>query len=504
MSKKKASMINLGFNYANAMFAIVNGLVFVPMYLNYFSISTYGSYLSSGNVVTMLGLLEGGMSMVLTQKLAGCYARKDLKVFSNIMGSGLLISLILTILLILIGLLFAPFIPAWVKADDNEFRRIGYAFFLSALAAGLSISFSNLSAVFQATLKVQVSGAANLIGIILGLLSTFLGLKMGLGVVAIPLGALVKSFVGIFILCIALLRMIKKEHFPVVKFEKKNCGDIIKLSLPVFGGNIAKSIVTNSQLIIITSFINPAASAIFFITGRIYLVCDSFLAPIGSSIFSSISHDIGENNLEKAKYNISYVFMLFTTFSAFILTLSFAINASFISALLGKDKFGSITLSALLCTSMLFYTRNNFLSMNLFALGIFGKTVLYDLIGALLKIILILSLIKIIGYLIIPIAEIAASLFVSGYFLHKLIIKKLKMTSKEIMGFAFNGGYIFILTFCAALLWNIYIPIAHNWKSFIEQAILISAINGVLIFLFSKGIRITAAHLFNRLKNVKV
>lgn len=76
VSKTKSSIINLLFNYANVSFVIINGLILVPLYLTYFSVGTYGSYLSSGNIVGMLGLLEGGMSYVLTQRLSNCYVKK--------------------------------------------------------------------------------------------------------------------------------------------------------------------------------------------------------------------------------------------------------------------------------------------------------------------------------------------------------------------------------------------------------------------------------------------
>lgn len=301
VSKTKSSIINLLFNYANVSFVIINGLILVPLYLTYFSVGTYGSYLSSGNIVGMLGLLEGGMSYVLTQRLSNCYVKKNLTEFSKILGSGLFMSLSIFLLLVSIGFILFPFISDWVKAEPNEYKNIQYAFLFSAIGAGLNIVYHNISSVFQALLKVSICGFANIISIVIGIVSTLLGLKFGLGVVAIPLGVLIRGAVGVFILVFSLIKFFMKEKFPRIQIDKLITKDLIKSVLPMFGGGVAKSLVTNSQLLIITNFINPTASAVFFITGRIYQVCDSFLAPVGSSIFSSISQIVGEGNKEVIK-----------------------------------------------------------------------------------------------------------------------------------------------------------------------------------------------------------
>jgi O-antigen/teichoic acid export membrane protein len=437
----------------------------------------------------MLGLLEGGMCLVFTQKLSISYAKKDLNTFSKLLGSGLFISGFITSILIIAGVSLMPFISHWVKAEPNEYLNIQYAFLLSALGAGFSITFSNISAVFQAWLRVKIHGYTNLISISLGILSTLLGLKFGLGVISIPLGIFVRSFVGVIILLVILINILKKESYPRIRINKENCNDLIKSSIPVFGGNIAKSMITNSQLLIITNFINPASSAIFNITGKIYTVCDSFLAPIGSSIFSSVSQLVGEGNREKIKSNLIRVFILFSIFSAFIISTSFALNHAFICLWLGPDKFGGIVLSALICLNMFLNTRFNFLSINLFALGVFGKTVFYDQIGGILRIILIFTLINHVGYIAIPIAEMLSSIILLGYFINKLIINKLDLDRKEAVKFIFSGSLVMCILFAFSLVWQFYFSVPKNWSVFIGLAFLYITIITVIVFSLTKEIR---------------
>ena len=44
----------------NAVVMIVNGIVLVPLYFKFMSISAYGAWLATGNVVGVFGLMEMG------------------------------------------------------------------------------------------------------------------------------------------------------------------------------------------------------------------------------------------------------------------------------------------------------------------------------------------------------------------------------------------------------------------------------------------------------------
>lgn len=496
-SKTNASIVNLFFNYANASFAIINGLVLVPLYLTYFSVGTYGSYLASGNIVGMLGLLEGGMAFVLTQKLSSSYAKKDLNGFSKILCSGIFISVSIAVVLFIIGLAIFPFISDWVKAEPNEYKNIQYAFLFSAIGAGLNIIFHNISAIFQALLKVRASGFANIISIIIGIIVTLWGLKIGYGIVAIPLGVVFRGIIGIFILLFLLINFFLSEKFLNICLDLQHIKDLLKSVLPMLGGNIAKSLVSNSQLLIVTTFINPTASAIFFITGRIYQVCDSFLAPIGSSIFSSISQIFGEGDNERVKKSIIKVFSLFNGASAFLLCTSLILNYSFVTLLLGSDKYGGVGLSILLCINMLFYTRFNFISVNLYALGVFGKTIFYDAAGSVLRIIIIFILIRYIGYLALPLAELFSTLLLLGYFLNRLIIKKLELDNIESIRFVLSGLKLFLIMFSVTIPIIYLLPNIENWYYFTAFGFIISLINGVLVLIYSKHFREMGLKLLN-------
>ena len=136
----KASIYNFLFNSINAIVVIVNGIVMVPIYFHYMSVSTYGAWLASGNVVALLGLLESGLSFVVTQKLAAALSENDMYRFRKLAGSNILSALLISIIIFSAGIIIAPHISDIIHVEDTVRKDITYAFIISVVASGISIS----------------------------------------------------------------------------------------------------------------------------------------------------------------------------------------------------------------------------------------------------------------------------------------------------------------------------------------------------------------------------
>lgn len=465
VSKRKMSLINLIVNYSNTFFLILNGLVLVPIYFKYFSLSVYGSYLAVANIAGILGLLEFGLSLVFTQKLAVLYRNQNFVQFSKLLCTGLITSFLLISVLLILTFLIAPYVSIWVKAAPEDYLDIKYAFIINSIGIAFNIYSNTITSIFQAWAKVQISGIVNVISAFIGILGTIAGLYFGLGVISISVGILCKSLCCVLGLLPFLIINYRRDRYPNFKFEKGLVISLLKDSLPVFGNTVSKSLIDNGQLLIITSFINPTATAIYSLSSKVFQVCSNLLAPIGSSIFSSLAQLVGENNNQNLKSNILKLFSIFTLFSILILVVCFSLNESFIKIWVGADKFGGNLLNFILCLNLFISSRFSYINFNLFALGIFGKTVMYDQIGAVIRLVLILILISVLGVISIPISEIVATLF-TGIFINRLLVDKLGLDSKERNVILYFGFVQFVGLICFGLFYQWAIPISENWFQF--------------------------------------
>lgn len=499
MSRKRASLVNLFFNYANVVFLIVNGLVLVPIYLNHFSVSTYGSFLASGNIISMIGLLDGGMSYVLTQKLSDAFNKGKFVEFNKLLTSGLLITIFISIVIVILSLLILPYISDIVNAERSQYFNIQICFIISAISACLGVFFNNLSSIFQATLQVKYSGIANTVSIIIGLIATLFGLNYNLGVVSIPLGFFVKYFVSCILLIFFLKYTLLNEWSFKFCVDKMIFMNLINTAIPMFVGALAKSMVSNSQLLIVNIFTGPASAAIYFITYRIFQICDSFLSPIGSAIYSSITQLKSFGNNQEVKNIIVKIFEVFNCLSIILLSSSYLLNQSFINLLLGQGKFGGNMLSLFMAISMFLYTRVNFISVNLFAIGTFGETALYDFLGSIFKLLIIFSFIKFIGVLIIPLAELFSTITLSGYFLSRLIIRKLHFERFEAIDFITSGYKCLFIVIIFNLIWLKFSNLSLTIEAFVLNAIILGIINLLIVFFVSKEFRSISLSLISNL-----
>lgn len=501
ISKKKASIINLIINYANTFFLVVNGLILVPVYFKFFSLSIYGSYLATANIVGILSLLEFGLSLVLTQKLSYFYKTEDYRSFHKIMKAGFVISFVLISFLVIIALIISPYVPIWVKALPNDYSSIKYAFIINAVGMAFFLYSNTLTSVFQAWFKVQISGVVNVVSALLGILSTVLALYMGFGVLSISFGIFTRGLVCVIGLIPFLIVNLKKGNYPKSRVGKEIYTDLIKSSLPVFGNTVSKSLIDNIQILILTSFVNPTATAIFALTTKVYQLCNNLLAPIGSSIFSSLSQLVSDKDKTYLNSVILKVFSLFTLFSLLLLTTGFALNNSFMSLWVGSDKSGGFFLSLMVCINMFVSTRFAYMNFNLFALGVFGKTVFYDQLGAICRLILIFSLIRTLGIVAIPISELIATLIFSGYFLNRLFIQRMQFNRNEAVQIIFGGVVEFGVFLVLGIAFQSLFPHAQSWLELVLQSVVFVIIIFISLLFLRKDILLDYGGRF--LKRVK-
>src|SRR4051812_36959075 len=92
-SRRRAAVGNLIFNYAGLVLSVVKNIALVPLYLRHFDLSTYGVWLATGNLLGILGLVDGGFGVVLSQRLASAWGAGDRRRFAEVAGSGLVWSL---------------------------------------------------------------------------------------------------------------------------------------------------------------------------------------------------------------------------------------------------------------------------------------------------------------------------------------------------------------------------------------------------------------------------
>mgnify|MGYP003100149233 FL=1 len=77
--KKNVVKWNFVFYLLEFLYTILVGIILVPLYLKYIPKDLYGFWLATGNILSILTLINPGFSDVIQQKVAYCYGLHDYK-----------------------------------------------------------------------------------------------------------------------------------------------------------------------------------------------------------------------------------------------------------------------------------------------------------------------------------------------------------------------------------------------------------------------------------------
>ena len=462
----KVSFLNLILNYVHTLFLVINGLVLVPMYLNYFTLSTYGSYLAAANISGVLGLAEIGLSLVLTRKLSRFDKVANCEDFSSGFGAGLLVSATTLIVICLTSFFFMQSVPKIVKATSEIEVSIKWAFFLTSVGIGLNAQSNALNSVLQSMMKVGVPGVINLIAACVGIGTTIISLKCGAGVLSIAIGFFAKGVLSAGSIAIVVGFFCSSGECPHPTFSWVSYKRILGECWPVMVESISKAIVDNCQILIAASLIDPMSAAIYAITNKSYHVCSITLAPIGSSLYSTLARWSSSKCKDLLKDRLFKIFHLFSIFSGLIISVSFLLNENFILLWVGNNKYGGTWMSLLMCLAAFFSSRCAYLKFNLLAIGVFGRTLVLDQVLAVIRLLIILLLINKIGIYVLPLAELVTSIILSVGVLSKSLENYFGCNVKAISEIRRCGISSFALMVLIAFVLPQIVPMSESWSGF--------------------------------------
>ena len=196
LSRAKITKWNLFLRYMAIGIAIIQGLLMVPLYLQFIPVTTYSFWLATGNILAWMSATDPGLTVVLQQQIADAYGKNDFTKVKTLIGGGLLFSVIVFVLAVIFGLIAAQYLPDWLNITskpDNEL--ILEAFLLAIFGTALMIFSFGLAAINAGLQGSIIVGVINNSVAIASILVTYHLLHFGFGLMALPISLV---FSGVF------------------------------------------------------------------------------------------------------------------------------------------------------------------------------------------------------------------------------------------------------------------------------------------------------------------
>lgn len=361
------------------MFAIVNGIIMVPLYLKYMPLSTYGAWLASGNVIGLIGVVESGFSTVITQKMAVAYALNEKEQFGRLATANFVVAFLMAFIIFLGGLAFCNFIPNWINAEGRIHQELKWAILISSLATASTILFSLVGVIPQVIQKTFFVGVINTLSIILGLSVTFFSIINDVGIVSIALGYFTRSFTNFIATSIHVKGLWVQYDLPPLRYSAQVVKELINACILPFVAKLSSTIVNNSQNFIIANTISPASAAIYEITSKIVTVIRMFVNMMNGSVMSSFALIFANEDINYQKESYKKLSVVFFTLLFSGMLFSYLFTQPIIHFWVGDDKFGGYLLLGLIILASLTTEIKSFFNNLLMSMGLIKHTAKLDI-----------------------------------------------------------------------------------------------------------------------------
>lgn len=445
MSTYKASVYNYLFNSINAIIVIINGIVMVPIYFHYMSVSTYGAWLATGNMVAMLGLLESGFSSVITQKMASAIGANKKDQYARLAGANILTAVFLALAITLIGLCISPFITNWINVEETVVAEIRTAYIIALIASSIAICVSLFGAFPQVWQDTKYVGIINTCTGLFAIATLITFLIMGLGIVSIALSYLVRAIANLLCQGVWIIRKWKRDRIPTPIYSISESKSLAKDCVYPFLSKLASVLMGNSQSFIIAHFMNPVLAAVYDLSSKVCYVACGFVSQTNGSFFALFSLTLSSGDKQK----INSVFRTTTQFFAMTLAIvglySICFTEPIINYWVGLDKYGGTRLLIVIVLAKILFQFRSYCNNILYTGGLINKSAKLDIICAIVYVGILLAIIKPTQVYAIPLATLIVSiLFISWYL--KLMHKCLTLDVKTLV-VEFVKSMIVILPF---------------------------------------------------------
>jgi O-antigen/teichoic acid export membrane protein len=278
----------VGANYVATFAGIACSIIQVPLLIAGVGSEAYGLYAATGTIMIYLHLLFGS-GYVVPKYVAEFQVRKDMDSLRRLTSSFFFAFLAAALLLILLASFALPLVPHIFKTSPGLVHVAKVVFFLTVTNFSTLLPFAVLSGVLYGIQQVHLTYWLELLFSILNLISMFVLLKMGKGLIAISFGTL-----GARLLVTAVLVVLVRARCPEIRvslewFDGKLLRDLLSPAFHYMAINVSTLLIFSTDNVIISSFAAVAAVTAYSIVSRLCKLPLGLILSVGKVLFPHIS-----------------------------------------------------------------------------------------------------------------------------------------------------------------------------------------------------------------------
>jgi O-antigen/teichoic acid export membrane protein len=479
---------NFIFYIITFFYTILVGVILVPLYLQYIPRNMYGYWLATGNIVSLLTIIDPGFSAVVQQKIALSYGKKDIKLIGQYSLYGIVISFLFAFVIFISGLIFYSFLGNIFPELTNMESLVDLkkAFLFSLTGTVLMLVYYVIGAIDYGLLSSKGIGIINTIGNFSSLILSVFFLKMGYGVIALGMATFARGVIYLLLSLIYTIARFQAEGIHL-NYNKMILKDFTSLMGFNFLGKIGINITTQLNSFVCTRFINPFATPTLKFTQTIPEFSKVLVIRMANSSTPTIANLLGENKITEIRLIVSNILFPGIWLLGLIVTGFYLFNGSFISLWVGETYFGGNILNLLVIVLLVLTIITELFSQIIFALGNIKKNSLILFFQGLIYIPLVIIGAQQYGISGILMAGIICQLILPAWYFPLVYVQFMQIKNQYLIQlFKEIGKILFIILGIIILFLKFDMNIANSWSELLVRALSCVVVYIVALFFSSK------------------
>jgi O-antigen/teichoic acid export membrane protein len=475
---------NIIFRYINISLAFIQGMLLVPLYLNYIPLKVYGLWLATGNLLAWISAIDPGLTVVLNQRVSSIYGKKELKKVGEVIGSGVILSFF--VFIISIGFGFAlKYILIFTLNEGSipEESDLLEAFNLAILGSSLllySYSFNAINSGLQGSLSI---GLINVFSILGSIILNIILLGTGFGLLAIVYALIFSGASLLFCNAIYLYYRLRIEKIPLHLSLEKSI-ELLKLLSFTFISRITGIVSNNLDLLIVQKFLGPQIVSSIALSRKPIEISREIINQPVVSFQPVISSIYGTGDVRILRKRMNFVITALIWISVVVFGGMIAFNWQFIKLWVGDSVYIGNYYNLLLCIGAYIMVVSQSAGYMSLALGDIKTSSIVGAIQSALNIIFLFVGVKFFGILGLVLAPIISTLITTGFYFPRLVQKRVQFSKRYINHYVYEFFLSVISIFPLIIVSRIFV--VSNWLQFICLIFVFITAYFLLLFWFSQ------------------
>lgn len=463
--RMKAFLHGAAVDFSGAVLLMLAGLVITPIVLSYLNASSYGFWMTIQQIVGMLGLLEMGAAIAVTQRVANPELAHDPDQLSRFMSASTAVQLGTAAIVVAVGLGLQSPLFRWFKINEAVAQGSTLAYRLMVVWFAISLMIGLLPALLAGRQKMAVSHGVNFLVQLITNVGVIPFLAVGLSITAFPAAQCLGGVVGLLLSLYFIRKYAPRFRIRFSLVDRENVRSVFGFSFYNWVAKIAFVVLTASDNIMIAATLGAALVTPYLLTSRLAGLIAPNMARFSSSALAGFAELYATRNFDRLRAVTLGLFKLSTRVACFGGVIVILCTERFVKYWVGGQYYVGTIFVVFLGILCFRDTIIKGIGVIIIASGDMRGFGILTMIEASLKVVLVLVMIKVMkfGLTGVVIGQLLATVLISGVYFPMKILSLTRLSGYKLL----YDGFLTVLFKSLPTLVMIYAMsklVPESWK----------------------------------------